>query len=510
MKNTLLIVLVFCCIKANCQLLDDVIRNSWFTQLGSARVQATGGVNASLGGDITSNHINPAGLGFYRTKEFVVSTSFLNNNNFIKYRGSDSANSKKVFNIGTTGFVFGNSNSDSYNNITSSAFAISFSQIVSFNNNISYKGFNNYSSFTEQYLEELVKDKADTVSALNNYIFGSSLAFRTFLIDTSGSGGLITGYRSLVPISTGVNQIYAANSTGGKYEIAVGGAANSKDKWYYGGSLVIPISSFTRELNYTEKDATNNVNNQFEYFNFTQKYSSNGAGIGAKLGLIYKPKEYFRLGFAFHTPQFMGFTDKIQSWMTANTENYKGTKTESSDALNSNNAGERYYTLQTPYKILLSASYVFREAENTKKQRAFLSADLEFVNYRGTRYYAKETETDEIVIKYYEQLNMVIKNYYKGNINFKIGGELKFDPFMIRAGAAYYGSPYNDNSLQANKYVASCGLGYRNHGIFIDVTYSNIWSNDINFAYRLADKANTFAQQNNQISNIMLTFGVKF
>ena len=56
---------------------------------------------------------------------------------------------------------------------------------------------------------------------------------------------------------------------------------------------------------------------------------------------------------------------------------------------------------------------------------------------------------------------------------------------------------------------ASGGLGYRNHGMFIDITYAHNWMKDVNFPYRLTTKENYYAIQNNQRGNIMLTVGFK-
>jgi len=55
----------------------------------------------------------------------------------------------------------------------------------------------------------------------------------------------------------------------------------------------------------------------------------------------------------------------------------------------------------------------------------------------------------------------------------------------------------------------SGGLGYRNNGIFIDLTYVHAISKDVSFPYRLPDKANTFANVRGTGSNIYLTFGFK-
>lgn len=491
------------------QTTDDALRTAWYTQNGTGRNMATGGVMGSLGGDITANHVNPAGLGLFKTHELVLSPGFALNRNKFNYRGSDTSSSKDNFNYGASGIILGSSGNPQ-KKWTSSAFAFSINQIANYNNHVQFKGYNNFSSFTEQYLEELTKDRADTNAALSNYIFGSSLAFRTFLVDTiSGPGGSVAGYQSLVPISTGVNQFYDAVTSGGYHEIALGLAGNMDDKLYVGGSLTIPVIKYQRDLTYSETDATTNPNNQFKSFEYKETFTSSGLGIGAKLGMIYKPKEYWRIGFAFHTPQFMSYTDRISSSITANTETYAGIRSASSNDLNSGRAGERKYDLLTPWRAIVSASYVFREISDTRRQRAFISADLEYVNYRGARFSAKD-KNDQALQDYYTTVNDAIKDAYKGNINFRLGGELKLHTIMFRLGGAYYGSPYADNNINANRIIASGGLGYRDHGIFIDLTYSHAFNKDAQFAYRLNDKPNTFAEQGGSRGTIMMTFGFKF
>lgn len=511
MKKYILCLLTLITATAMAQTPEEALRTAWFTQNGSARNMATGGVMGSLGGEITANHVNPAGIGLFKTHEFAFSPGFALNNNKFNYRGTDTSNSRNNFNLGASGLILGGISRNQRSKWTSSAFAISVNTIANYNNRVQFKGFNNFSSFTEQYLEELTRDRADTNAALSNYIFGSSLAFRTFLVDTvSGPGGSVAGYQSLVPISTGVNQSYDAITSGGYHEVALGLAGNMEDKLYVGGSLTIPIISYSRDITYSETDATNNANNQFQSFQYKESFTSRGVGIGAKLGFIYKPQEYWRFGVAFHTPQLMTFTDRVRSSITANTETYAGIRSESSDKLNSNNPGERKYDLVTPWRAIFSASYVFREVNDTRRQRAFISADLEYVNYRGARFSSVDKETDADLKNYYTTINDVIKETYKGNINFRLGGELKLHTVMFRLGGAYYGSPYADDNLKANRIVASGGIGYRDHGIFIDLGYAHTFMNDVQFAYRLNDKPNTFAAQTGSRGNIVLTFGFKF
>jgi hypothetical protein len=509
MKKIILISTLFISYLLSAQTPEEALRTAWFTQNGTARNNAIGGVMGSLGGDITAANINPAGLGLYKTQEMVFTLGGMKNNNEFNYRNSLRSNDKGIFRYGTIGMVFGSTNPYKKESLKSSAFSFSLNQLASYNNRISFKGFNNYSSFSEQYLEELSRDNADTNSALSNYIFGSSLAFRTYLIDTAtNAAGKFIGYQSLVPISTGVNQDYNAVTRGGYHEIAFGFAGNYNDKVYVGGSITIPFISYKRDLNYSEIDATSNPNNNFSYFNYKESLSSFGVGIGLKLGTIYKPTDNLRLGLAFHTPQVIGFTDKIRSSMITNTEAYAGTKSESSDNLNDNKAGERKYTMTTPYRAIASVSYIFSELENTKKQRGFVSADVEFVNYRGARF-SKTSDNGDVIKNYYKELNGSVKNVYKGNVNFKVGGELKFDPIMIRVGAAYYGSPYEDDNIKADKLVLSAGFGYRSKGMFIDLSVSQLVLQDAQFPYRLNDKANTYAVQTGNVQNVMMTFGFK-
>lgn len=509
MKYSALIIFFFTCLSVSAQTPEDALRTAWFTQNGTARNMATGGVMGSLGGDITANHVNPAGIGLFKTNELVLTPGFGLNRNKFNYRGTDTLGSNDHFNYGATGIIL-SSASRSDRKWTSSAFAFSINQLANYNNHIQFKGFNNFSSFSEQYLEELTKDRADTFAALGNYIFGSSLAFRTFLIDTtSGPGGAVTGYQSLVPISTGVNQVYDATTHGGYHEIALGLSGNMDDKMYVGGSVTIPVISYTRDLTYSETDATNNPNNQFKSFEYKESFTSHGIGIGAKLGIIYKPQESWRLGFAFHTPQFIGYTDQISSSMVSNTETYAGIKSASSNNLNNGKAGERKYDLLTPWRAIASASYVFREISDTRMQRAFLSADIEYVNYRGARF-SPADKNNNALITYYQTMNDVIKETYKGNINVRVGGELKLHTIMFRLGGAYYGSPYADANLHANRILATGGVGYRDHGIFIDLSYAHTFTKDVQFAYRLNDKPNTFATQGGSRGNVVLTLGFKF
>ena len=99
---------------------------------------------------------------------------------------------------------------------------------------------------------------------------------------------------------------------------------------------------------------------------------------------------------------------------------------------------------------------------------------------------------------------------YKGTFNFRAGGELKFNTIMGRLGFAYYGNPYKDVPYKASRMLLSGGLGYRNKGVFIDLTYVHTIAKDADLPYRLEDRANTYATLKQQQGNIVATVGFKF
>ena len=102
-------------------------------------------------------------------------------------------------------------------------------------------------------------------------------------------------------------------------------------------------------------------------------------------------------------------------------------------------------------------------------------------------------------------------NNYKNAINLKVGSELKLsNAWLARAGAAYYGSPYKDNSISASIMSISGGLGYRMGNHLIDFTIMNISSKDALFPYRLIDKDNYYAEQKSNRIILSIGYGIKF
>ncbi len=92
----------------------------------------------------------------------------------------------------------------------------------------------------------------------------------------------------------------------------------------------------------------------------------------------------------------------------------------------------------------------------------------------------------------------------------RVGGEIKFNTIMGRLGFGYYGNPYKDAPSNANKMTLSGGLGYRNKGFFVDLTYVQLITKDFDVPYRLNKPETVYADVKQNRGNVIATIGVKF
>src|SRR5829696_4295259 len=193
---------------------EDALRLAWNVQGGTARIQAVGGAMGSLGGDITATFVNPAGLGFYRTGDFVFTPSYSFGKTGATYLGRKEDTKTNKFAIGTTGFVWGDNGSKKNR---SSAISLAINQVADFKSNVVYRGLNTNSSYSQKFLEEIRNANAkDGNRVASGFPFGTSLAFNTYWIDTVGGG--TNGnfqFQSRAPIGTGLLQQNTISTRGG-------------------------------------------------------------------------------------------------------------------------------------------------------------------------------------------------------------------------------------------------------------------------------------------------------
>lgn len=515
-----LTIAVFSAKELTAQLPEDAIRMSWSVPSGTARNQAIGGAMGSLGGEITSVFVNPAGIGSYKTSEFVLTPGMSFFGGKASYRGTaTTSETDSKFNLGTTGFVFGQAAMGS--KWSSKAFSIAINRTANFNSSVLYRGDNDFSSFSEAFAEEFANSGLPINTILYDapLSYGTKLANWTYLIDTLNTNGSaqVVGLPERDAILNGTDfnlrQEKRVTSRGGITELAFAYAANMDDKLYIGGSLGIPILNYERTSLMRESDLSGNTDNNFSSAEYNEVYEASGFGLNAKIGVIIKPTEKFRAGLAIHTPTLYGLKENTTGYIRTDLENYLSggsTSFANEDTIYSQfgyNVPVYRYDYFSPWKFLVSGSYVIGGIEDVTRQKGFVTADIEYVTHRSSRFHSADESGDS---EYYDAVNEGVKASYKGAFNFRVGGEMKFNTLMTRLGFAYYGSPYEDSQLKARKMNVSGGLGYRNKGIFVDAAYVLGLNKDVNFPYRLADKANTFARVKDNNSTVVLTVGFKF
>lgn len=526
MKKILLgITAIFSATFSMAQVPEDALRMTWNVPSGTARQQAIGGASGALGGDITSAFVNPAGMGVYKRGEFVISPGL----SFISSKGNflgenNKAGSSPKFHLGTTGVVW--TSYDPYSKWANKTFSLAINRTANFNGEIFYKGVNDYSSYSESMANEFYhyyvgqreaypgKSDEDIINdALNsNLSLLTKMGLYTYLVDIVNDGTSSTVISRAEEAGI-LNQEQRIVTSGGITEAAFSFAANNSDKFYLGGTIGLPIVNYSRKSYYAESDFHGTGNNEFSYSNYTEDFSSKGMGINAKLGIIARPVNNLRLGLAVHTPTLYALTDKFSATMETDIDAAPGSnkvfRVEASELLGGDNP-EYKYDLITPWKFILSGALVLNPSENISEQRGFVSADIEYVSYKGSKFALPDA--DFSMEGFFDDLNATVKQIYKPAVNVRLGGEMKFQTFMTRLGFAYYGNPYKDaENLKARKMNISGGVGYRHKGMFVDLTYVHPLNKDVHVPYRVdPPRENVLANIKDSNGWAVLTVGFKF
>lgn len=480
----------------------DALRYGFTQYYGSARSMAIGNAMGSVGGDFTSLSVNPAGIGIYRRGEISFTPTLLFGKNASNYQGNTLETNSSKLNFSHFGLVLNSSkkgNAYKKSAWKSGSFAIGMNRNESYKNHYIYSGNNYKSSIIEKFAEEF--NQLGGIGAQNIVSYAAYAAYQTWLVD-KGFGGDSSKAFSYVPYADGIKQTKRTKESGGVQEYVISAGGNYMEKLMIGATLGIPRVTYDRTLQFDEEDISGKNNNDFKYMYFTERLSTTGTGINLKLGAIYKPSNNFRFGVALHTPTYIQFNDISSIEMESHTDslllqgnpNNSPVSTYVQDTALSFN-----YAQTTPYKALISATVLF-------KQYGFLTADLEYTDYGSMKYnYGQGYESES------DAINSVIRNTYKSAVNVRVGAEAKLKDFALRAGMAYYGSPYKNSTFDASRLNISGGVGYRSKNWFLDVAFVHAMQTYRQMPYTLdrVDANVQSAEVKNKVSSASITFGFK-
>ena len=478
----------------NAQDLADALRYSQFQVQGTARAGGMGNAFGALGGDFTSVSINPAGLGLYRTSEFVFSPLFSQVEVETNYRGNLMTDNKYNFAFSNLSYVATlTPQNRSETGLVGFNIGIGYNRLQDFNSNFLGGAPNMNGSF----LDHLASNATANVWSE----FYEDLAVEADLINEDNEG---IYYSDLEEDGWGQSLRKSISKQGAVNEYTVAAGLNFNHKLYLGFSAGIVDVNYRESSELMEWDA----NNTIDYFNsmtFNSLLRTTGTGYNGKIGLIYKPINAVRLGASVHTPTFYNLTDVFETTMASSISYEDGDE----DYRVTSPYSEYGYSIETPLRANLSGAFVIGKA-------GLISVDYEYVDYskaslrRGGDGYNFVDENSDIA------------EIFKPVGNIRVGGELLASSnFSLRAGYEYYPSPYNSNAFgapqpnaDADKTTLSAGLGFKSGGFFFDVAYRYSHVKDFDMLY--PDPSDTFyapsemAAFNNVKNKVLITLGFRF
>lgn len=453
MRKIILLSIGILCLQfsTTAQTISDALRFSQTYVEGTARTLAVGGSLNALGADFSVISSNPAGLAAYRSSEFVFTPGIVSSNTDGTLTGGNNltvTTNRNNFALHNAGVVV--TSTPSYSKWKTFNFAFGINRVASFGDKFAFNG-RSRGSITDRFVEladGLEPDELDD--------FEAGLAYETGAIYDSNGDLLYNSDFFTNPDHTVYKEQEVATS-GGITELALSLGGNLDDKLYMGVTFAIPFISYTEERLYRELD---NDQDEIPFFNalgYQENINYTGAGFQAKFGFIYRAAQALRLGFSFHTPTFYKLTDQYNSFMTY-------------DFTDPSSGRERYesaspdgffeYRVRTPWRVNGSMGFLIGRL-------GFLHLDVEWQDYRTARF---DFITPSFADAAYErQLNNSIENNYKSAFNIRTGGEIAINPFRIRAGVAFLGSPFAEDDNFTNEY--SAGFGIREKGFYIDMGY---------------------------------------
>lgn len=466
----------------------DALRYSQNTTLGTARFTAMGGAFGALGGDMSSIHFNPAGIGIYRSSGMTFTPTLIMNNSSSNHFGTDSRATKASLKLTNIGIVLADVKSSGAG-WEATQIGFTYRKSNHFSNRLNVSGINPNSSLLQSYANDIQGMLPSEING--SYGFGAGLAWNTYLlnpVDTIDT----TNYKAIVP-NGGAAQERIIHKKGGVNDFALTLGANYRNKVFIGGSMGFPYVNYKEESSHTETDFNDSIA-YFNSFTLTESFHTYGTGINIKLGVIIKPVDWLRIGGAFHSPTYFKLTDQYSSSMSSKFDSIPSFSSQSGLSYSSNSPeGIFDYTIATPMRLMSSLACIIGK-------KGLISADYEWSDY--------STALLESNSYGFTTANAAINSKYTGASTFRLGTEWRMLPFSFRAGYVLEESPYANLGTKGSKQSYSCGFGIREQYFFFDLAYVFTSTDEEYYLYNLESLKPTINTLESH--HVVTTIGFRF
>jgi hypothetical protein len=489
------------------QTTDELLQLGTHEIQGTARFTGLGGAFNALGGDFGSLSTNPAGIGTYRSSEFVVSPSLTFNNAVTDFRGESLSDSRTRFGLANIGYV-GTYLSNKSEGLVSLNFGLGYNKASNFYKRTRLRGYDSPNSILDMFTQyanglglqpNYLKEEFNRILT-EDWTTAMALYSEMIRYDNDGkyySNGLNDGEK--------VDIIGSTLQSGGTEEYTLTMGGNIANKFQFGLTIGLQDVEYINTLNYDERYLKDVVETPKYISSSRNEYTRTvGFGVNAKVGIIYRPVDAFRLGIAVHSPTYFNLERNYQVYMESLYKIADGKE----DPKSENSPSDLYeYSLTTPYRLEFGLAYIFGKA-------GLISIDYELTGNSSMRIRDDRIDDPE----YVSVRNDAIRKIYRSTSNLRAGAEFSlYRGWMLRAGVNWFQSPYKDSKLDFSRSSYSGGIGYRNRYFFIDLAYT-LTTGKYHFApyyvnnYRIRDTDINpdVAVETLNVGRIVTTIGFRF
>lgn len=479
---------------------------------GTARYTAMAGAFSALGGDVSAIKDNPAALGVFRKSEFTTTINPGITSTTSSWDGIYDYDDKYKMNFNQLGIVLThttrNAKKGSSEGLLMSNWAFNYNRV---------KNFSRSTRITSNYTNSSFTDFASAFSGNLNqndvYDYPGYEPFDNYNVPwisvMAAYGELIfpdtvnSSWFSVLGDGERVKPTYNLNESGYLDEYSFSWAGNYNNRFFFGASINIMKYLYQADMYYSESFE------QIGSYTWSNSLTTTGSGVGFKLGAIYAPLDFIRLGASLQIPTFLTMEDTNQSTLDFNIY---------SDGSISSPYGYSDYKFQSPVKTNLSAAFIIGQV-------ALLDIEYDYTMATSTRILNLDNSTlflDEVNDGFRNNLNEI--GTFKAGVEFKAN-----DKVALRAGYAKTNAMNTSNASKTlmdntvrtdadyylhngTRYLTG-GIGYRESKWFLDFAVTNKEINEYFYPYDSsmlqdaykAKKANVITNQ----YNLLITLGFK-
>lgn len=478
------------------QIAADALRYSNLDYgISTARALGVGGSLGALGADYSVLSTNPAGLGMYRRSEFIITPSVFAAKTTADLLGTDASENRTEtdFNLANIGAVF--VSKPRGGRWKTFNFGIGFNRLANYDQEIYYEG-STPGTITDRFL--------DIANDIGPDQFEAGLAEQTEAIFFDDQAGEYLSDFSFYSPGLLINKNQLIQRSGSINELLFSFAGNYDEKLIAGLTIGVPFLNFTETKIYQESDPNQEVD-FFRELEFTERLGTNGIGINAKLGLIYRVNQAIRLGGAVHTPTSYGLNDLFTTDLIYEFQTMEGDNVTDPEIIRTNAqspSGSFEYNLKTPWRYFANAGFVIGRS-------GFISAEVEYTNHSKSDFDLTTDSNSPEDEAYQEDLNDEVLNSFQSAVNIRIGGEWALQQFRLRGGYQLRSTPIANSNDGLNG-VLSLGAGIRGKNVYLDLGYQRATSEDSYSPYLTSLGNEPIIDNKIALSRYLLTIGYKF